>query len=173
MDERRMTGYFGAFWGITGILLLLGSAIYRLTSHAVDALTYEFHWYHWLSLLGLILFMAYAEGYRGFQQAFSPRAAARARYLSEHPKIFHSLLAPFFCMGFFHATKRRRMISISLTVGIILLILLVRMVPQPWRGIIDAAVVIGLLWGVVSLLIFGVAAFTSHHFPYSPEVPET
>ena len=173
MDERKMIGHVGAFWGLTGIMLLLGSAIYRLTLYAVDALSYEFHWYHWLALLGLILFMAYAEGYRGFQQAFSPRTAARARYLMEHPKMFHSLLAPFFCMGFIHATKRRRITSISLTIGIILLIILVRMVPQPWRGIIDAAVVIGLLWGLVSLLIFSVAAFTSRHFPYSPEVPET
>ena len=168
-----MIGYFGAFWGLSGILLLLGSAIYRLTQYALDALSYEFQWYHWFSLLGLILFMAYAEGYRGFQQAFSPRTAARARYLIEHPNLFHSLLAPFFCMGFFHATKRRMIISLSLTSGIVLLIILVRMVPQPWRGIIDAVVVIGLLWGLVSLLVFGIVAFTSRHFPYSPEVPKS
>ncbi len=165
-------GTLGAIWGIGGVLLLLSSAVYRLAPLAINAFLDHFFWYHWMSLALIILFMSYAEGYRGFQQRFSPRVASRARYLKEHPKVFHVLLAPFFCMGYFHATKRRRIISISLTAGIVVLVLLVRLLPQPWRGIIDAGVVLGLIWGIVSLLVFCVFAFTSKHFNYSPEVPE-
>ncbi len=157
---------------MAGVLILLSSAVFRLAPLAVSAFLYHLYWYHWVSLALIILFMSYAEGYRGFQQRFSPRVAARARYLKEHPKVLHVLLAPFFCMGYFHATKRRRIISISLTVGIIVLVLLVRLLPQPWRGIIDAGVVLGLIWGIISLLIFCVNAFASRHFNYSPEVPE-
>ncbi len=165
-------GKLGAVWGITGVSLLLGRAICRLAPLALNAFLSDFYWYHWSSLSLIVLFMAYAEGYRGFQQRFSPRVAARARYLKEHPKTLHVLLAPFFCMGYFHATKRRKVTSISLTVGIVILVLLVRLLPQPWRGIIDAGVVLGLVWGLVSLLIFCFNAFASKEFNYSPEVPE-
>lgn len=166
-----MIGTFGAIWGLVGISLLLGSAVYRLSILAIVGLSYDLRWYHGVSLVIFIIFMAYAEGYRGFQQRFSPRAAARAKYLKDRPNIIHSLLAPFFCMGYFHASRRRKIVSISLTLGIIVLVLLVRLVPQPWRGIIDVGVVIGLAWGIISLFIFSIQAFTSKAFKYSPEVP--
>lgn len=165
-------GIFGAIWGLTGICLLLGSAVYRLAPLAIDGFSYAFSWYHWLSLFIIVLFMAYAEGYRGFQKGFSPRVVARALYLKNHPRILHALLAPFFCMGFFHATRRRKLASVSLTSGVIVLILLVRLIPQPWRGIIDTGVVIGLAWGLVALVIFAFQAFTAKEFGCSPEVPE-
>lgn len=165
-------GTIGAIWGIVGVSLLIGSAVYRLTPLAVSAFSFAFTWYHWLFLGFIIFFMAYAEGYRGFQQRFSPRVAARARYLKKHPKTLHVLLGPFFCMGYFHATRRRKTTSISLTLGIIVLVLLIRLLPQPWRGIIDAGVVLGLIWGLVSLLVFTIFAFISEEFTYSPEVPE-
>jgi len=164
-------GILGAIWGLTGVLLLLGSAVYRLTPLAIDAFSYAFTWYHWLSLFLILLFMAYAEGYRGFQKGFSPRVAARALYLKNHPRLLHSLLGPFFCMGFFHASRRRKITSFSVTSGIIVLIILVRFLAQPWRGIIDAGVVVGLAWGLVSLIIFSLQAFTSKEFLYLPDVP--
>ncbi len=162
----------GAFWGLAGVLLLLGSAIYRLTPLAVDAFSYPFYWYHWLTLILIVFFMAYAEGYRAFQQAFSPRVAARALYLRNHPNLMHGLLAPLFCMAYFHAQRRRQITSISVTAGIIILVILVRFLDQPWRGIIDGGVVVGLAWGLVSLVVFEYRALTAGTFPYSPEVPE-
>jgi hypothetical protein len=167
-----MVSRFGAFWGLAGVFVLLGSAIYRLTPLAVDAFSYEFRWYHWLSFILIVIAMAYMEGYRAFQQAFSPRVAARARYLRDHPNVLHTLLAPLFCMAYFHAPRRRRITSLSVTAGIILLVILVRLLAQPWRGIIDGGVVIGLAWGLVSLLVFSYQAFTAETFPYAPEVPE-
>lgn len=163
---------FGAFWGVAGVVLLLASATYRLTPLAVEASMHPFSWHHWAALIAVVSGMAYAEGYRGFQQGFSPRVAARARYLAEHPRPVHVLLAPLFCMGYIHATRRRRITSLSLTLAIIVLILLVRFVSQPWRGIIDAGVVVGLAWGIISLLVFAVVVFRSAGFRYSPEVPE-
>ncbi len=165
-------GMIGSLWGLAGVTLLLGSAVYRLTPLAVQALTYDMLWYHWVFLAFILFFMSYAEGYRAFQQGFSPRVAARARYLRTHRNTLHLILAPLFCMGYFHAPKRRRVTSISVTVGIIVLVVLVRLLPQPWRGIVDAGVVVGLVWGLVSLLIFAVQAFRAQEFPYAPEVPE-
>jgi hypothetical protein len=75
-------------------------------------------------------------------------------------------------MGYFHATKRRKITSISLTLGIIVLIVLVSFVSQPWRGIIDLGVVVGLAWGIVSLLAFGFQAMGREPYLYAPEVPD-
>ena len=167
-----MAGTVRALWGLAGVILLLGSAVYRLTPLAVQAWSYDLRWYHWMFFALVLLFMAYAEGYRAFQQGFSPRVAARARYLRTHRNVLHAFLAPLFCMGYFHAPKRRRVTSISVTAGIIILIILVRLLPQPWRGMVDAGVVVGLAWGMISLLLFSFQAFTAERFNYSPEVPE-
>lgn len=163
-------GIFAALWGITGIIGLLGSAIYRLTPHALDLYEHELFWYHWSAIFISVIFMGYAEGYRGFQKRFSPRVAARALYLRDNPNLIHSLFTPFFCMSYFYAPLRQKILSITLTIVIICLIILVRMSPQPWRGIIDIGVVIGLLWGLVSLLIFSFKAFTDETFSYSAGV---
>ena len=158
-------GGFGAFWGLAGVALLLGSAIYRLTPLAIDAFAYDWSWYHWVSFALMLFFMAYAEGYRAFQLGFSPRVAARARHLRDHPVALHVLFAPLFCMAYFHAMKRRQIVSISVTAGIIVLVILVRLLPQPWRGIIDGSVVVGLAWGLVSLIVFGVPGVHNRTFP--------
>lgn len=166
-------GIIGAIWGIVGVLALLGSAVYRLATVGLDAFSSDFRWHHWVALAVIIIVMAYAEGYRAFQQRFSPRVAARARYLKSHPRLLHVLLAPLFCMGFFYATKRRKITSFSVTLGIIALVIVVRLLPQPWRGMIDIGVVVGLGWGIVSLLFFIWPALFSRDFSCSPEVPDS
>ncbi len=162
----------GAYWGLAGVMLLLGSAVYRLTPIAVEALGYEWFWYHMVVFILILIFMAYAEGYRAFQLAFSPRVAARARYLLTHSNFLHILFAPLFCMAYFHAPRKRQITSLSVTAGIIVLVILVRLLPQPWRGIIDGGVLVGLAWGLISLAIFGYQALTREQFAYAPEVPE-
>ncbi len=169
---RSVWGLIGAIWGIAGVILLLSSAVYRLSSAARGAMASSWQWPHWAFLFFVLLFMAYAEGYRAFQQRFSPRVAARAKYLMTNPAFFRVLFAPLFCMGFFHATRKRKITSLSVTAGIILLVVLVRAVSQPWRGIIDLGVVVGLTWGIVAIIIFTVKAFSSDTFDYSPDVPD-
>ncbi len=163
---------FGAYWGLAGVMLLLGSAVYRLTPIAVEAFAFQWFWYHMIAFILILIFMAYAEGYRAFQLAFSPRVAARARYLLTHSNSLHIVLAPLFCMAYFHAPRRRRITSLSVTAGIIVLVILVRLFPQPWRGIIDGGVLVGLAWGLASLAIYGYKALSCEEFAYSPEVPE-
>jgi len=162
---------FGATWGTLGVLGLLVFAIYRLAPRAVEAYEGGLTTGQWWITAAVCLFMAYAEGYRGFQTRFSPRTAARIRYLRDHPNGLHSLFAPLFSMGFFHATRRTKIIAYSLTLGIVLLVTLVHQLSQPWRGIIDAGVVVGLSWGALSLLWCVYLALTRNSFEHSPEVP--
>ena len=169
--KSSLLGRIGAYWGIAGVSLLLSFAVYRLTINAIAAFDHAFQWYHWLVFFANILFMAHSEGYKGFQQNFSPRAAARARYLKYHPKPFHILAAPLFCMGYFFATRLRLVIAYSLTVAIIILVIIFQQLSQPWRGILDSGVVVGLAWGVASLLWFAVKALGPGEYDRSAEVP--
>lgn len=126
---------------------------------------------HWIVLGVWTVFMAVGEGYRGFQKRFSPRTAARVRYLRDHPSGIRTLLAPFFCMGYFHARKKTQITAICLTLGIVLLVILVSFSPQPWRGIIDFGVLVGLAWGWISFLLYTLQALGRPDFPHSPETP--
>ena len=58
--------------------------------------------------------------------------------------------------------------SFLVTSAIIILVLLVRLLPQPWRGIIDAGVVLGLLLGIASIVYFW---FQSRHKEWVSPVP--
>lgn len=109
---------------------------------------------HWLSLVVVVLYMAYAEGYKGFHLAFAPRVVARASYLGENPNPVHLLFAPLFCMCFFHTTRKRQLISIGLTGMILCFVAIARQLPSPWREILDAGVVVGLGLGITSILYF-------------------
>ena len=170
-QNRTLAGTFGAIWGFLGAFMLISYAVWRLTPMATDALNYPLSVLQWSALAANIVFMAYSEGYKGFQQAFAPRVAARSLYLSRNPTAIRVVLAPLFVIGYFDATRRRLITSYLLTTMIIILIVLTRMVDQPWRGIIDAGVVIGLVWGLASMLYFVIQAFGVDNFSYSPEIP--
>lgn len=170
--RSSMYGNIGALWGIVGLSWLFSSALVRLYPYANEMSNYSLTWYHWAALIGCLIFMGYAEGYKGFQLKFSPRAAARALYLQRNPTPARVLLAPLFCMGYFHATKKRKIVAYSLTMGIIGLIIAVHHTPQPWHGIIDAGVLFGLGWGLISVWVFAIKAFFGKDYTVSPETPD-
>ena len=153
--EGRLMPALIATWGVALVVLLLAQAVTRLLPFALDA---------WrdgaMSLpqqalfVGFVAFNAYAEGYRGFQKRFSPRVVARAFHLGQNPRPLHVLLALPYCMSLFHAKRRQRIVSWVFLVVLVLVITFVRRLPQPWRGIIDGGVVVGLGWGIVSILVF-------------------
>jgi len=166
-------GIIGALWGFSGVVALLGYAIFRLTPRAMESLESPLTTGQWIFLVVFTLFMLVAEGYRGFQKKFSPRTAARVKYLRDHPRPLHIVLAPFFCMGYFFAKRKTQITAYCLTVGIILLVVMVGFLPSPWRGLVDFGVVLGLTYGVGSFAIFTARALFSEGYPRSPEVPDS
>ena len=161
-----------AIWGTLGVTFLVGKSCQSLFSRAQEALQSELSTYHWVTLVFYSLFMLYFEGYRGFQKKFSPRTAARVRYLYLNPQPLHVLLAPFFCMGYFHAKKKAQIAAIAVSLLILCVIFLMQSCPQPWRGIIDVGVILGLSYGLISFGCFLVKVFTKKNHGISPEVPE-
>lgn len=167
-----MWGFVGALWGLAGVILFIGWAVVRLTPVAFEAWGMPWGVLEWLVAVVWLIFMLVGEGYRGFQRGFAPRVAARARYLRDHPRWLHVGLAPLFCMGFIYATRRRKIVSVAVTSGIVVLILLVRMLPQPWRGIVDLGVIAGLGWGMLAIIAFGGRALWAEHFDHPAETPD-
>jgi hypothetical protein len=159
-----------ALWGIAGVLALLGNAIYRLTPYALELVELPLDAVELVALAGWLGFMAYAEGYRGFHRKFSPRVVARARTLTGAP-WHHVVLAPVYCMGLFHATRKRMIVSWTVTLAIVALVIVVRRVQQPWRGIVDAGVVVGLGIGVVSIIYYALRALAGHAMPVPADLP--
>ena len=140
------------FWGIGGTCLLLIDALWRLMPFVIEIFRHPLTPFQWL-LMGIwVSVMAYAEGYRGFQLRFSPRVVARSSWLSETDYTGLKLLAPLVAMGMITATRRRLVASWLLVTGIVILVLLIRQLEQPWRGVVDAGVVVGLGWGLLATI---------------------
>lgn len=157
-------------WGVGGIAVLLIQALARLTPLALEAVASPLSVLQWVILLLWVVLNAHAEGYRGFQRRFSPRTVARAAFLAEQPTAGRVLLAPLFCMGLFAATRRVLIAAWGVLIGVTCLVLWVRTLSQPWRGIIDAGVVVGLGWGLISLLVIAAAVWTGRRNADDPEL---
>ncbi len=157
-NRIRLPGLLAVAWGVGGFALILGFALWRLVPLALESFDYPWDWPHWLLFLANLVLMAWFEGYKGFQQSYSPRLAARCHHLLNHANWLQALLAPLVCMSLVYAPKRRIIAAWALTLGIVAVVLLYRQLPQPWRGILDAGVVLGLAWGLAATLIHVVLA---------------
>lgn len=161
-----------AIWGALGVTFLVGKSCQSLFYRAEEALLGGLSTYQWVILVLYALFMLYFEGYKGFQKKFSPRTAARVHYLYLNPRPLHVLLAPLFCMGYFHAKRKVRIAAIAISLLILCVIFLMNSCPQPWRGIVDVGVILGLSYGLLSFACFLAKVFTTKDHGISPEVPD-
>lgn len=171
MNERgTLVGLLCALWGVGGVALFLLSAVLRLAPLARAALAGPLSPLHWIVMVAWVVFMAHAEGYRGFHQRFSPRVVARAQHLARRPTVLRAVLAPLYCMSLFGATPRGQRVAWLLLCGVSALVVLVRMLEQPWRGIVDAGVVVGLGMGLISLVYHAVRALSGRAPDIDPEL---
>lgn len=114
------------------------------------------------------LFFAYYEGYKGFQTKFAPLVVKRSCSLiigTPQATIINYLLAPIYAMGLKTATKRRQIVSWGVTIGVAMIVALVKRLPTPWRNIVDAGVVVGLSWGTLSILFLYIKAWMTGQPP--------
>jgi hypothetical protein len=158
-------------WAIAGWSAVLAIAIDRLLGRGLQALFMDLTAIQWTAVVVNALLILWAEGYRGFQRRFSPRAASRVLYLSSHATATTALMAPVFCVGLMGATPR---ILRGTWIGaalIVAAVIVVQRLPQPWRGIIDFGVAMGLTWGLVSFLQLTWVALRTRTYPADPCVP--
>tara|TARA_A100001037_G_scaffold168127_1_gene151027 strand:- start:510 stop:1061 length:552 start_codon:yes stop_codon:yes gene_type:complete len=167
---KKIIGWLAAIWGVGGVIVFLAVAIVRLSQISWDAFSYTFTGWQWVVLVAHTVFMAHAEGYKGFQKSFSPRLVARAQHLYREPGWLSGIAAPLFCMGYFGTTPRRLISIYVLTAFIVAIIVAFQYLPQPWRGILDVGVVVGLTWGVASILHCVGRLAREGRLPVSPEL---
>lgn len=165
-------GGWAAAWAVIGWGGTLAFAIARLAVVAAQGIADGLTLLQAVVLALNALALAWFEGYRGFQLKFSPRTAARVLYLRRHATWSMALLAPAFCVGYFQATRRVLAVAWVGTLVIVMLVVVVHRMPQPWRGIVDVGVVIGLTWGLVTFLAMSRRALATGVYPVPPEVPE-
>ncbi len=141
-----------ALWGVLGVAATFVDAIVRLAMRAGIELAGELSLAHWLVLGILTIVMTYIEGHLALQRRFAPSVVARARAAAEHGRPLWAILAPLYAVSLIGAPPRvivRAAFGITM---IVVCVVVVRQLPAPWRGIIDAAVAAALAWGLVALL---------------------
>lgn len=150
-----------SFWGAFGVIYILMKAVVRVAPIAMEpfsngSASIPLTPFQLGAYISTCLFFAYAEGYKGFQRKFSPLVVARSftlRPTSSLFKIHHTILAPLYSMGLFYATKKRMIVSWSVSIGVGIIVHAVKKLPYPYRNIVDAGVVVGLSWGAASIAI--------------------
>ena len=115
---------------------------------------------------------AYVEGYGAFQKKFSPLVVERAMTLKSGASAANVALAPFYSMGLMHATKKRKIVSWSVSLSVAMLVGVVKRLPYPWRSIVDAGVCTGLIWGGASLVVIYARALFGTPPGVDPCLPE-
>ncbi|MCH8247456.1 MAG: hypothetical protein IH951_13770 [Bacteroidetes bacterium] len=152
-------------WAVGGFLLLLGHGIFRLTPTATAAAFGPLTVAESIGLAASILLLAIGEGYYAIHRFFVPRFVGRLARLLETRNILRSILAPFVCLGllpFDRVDSRNVVRGWSMVTAILLMIILVRGFPDPWRGIIHVGVVMALVIGAVSILVRSIFAVSKY-----------
>lgn len=163
-------------WGAFGVCGYLGYGVVKVVPIVLEGIgSIEAPW-QWALLAFTLLFFAYVEGYRGFQKGFSPRVVSRAWVVSEespNAPFWHKILAPAFCIGYFHGTLKRVLTSWGVTSVIFAVVVGVKQLGNPYRAIIDAGVIVGLVWGIVSIIALFVLSLKDNKPPeFDPSLPE-
>merc|ERR1719333_690384 len=106
-------------WGVVGVMGFLFNGVRRVVPVALQPFADGMSTGAWITYVLAGVFFAYAEGYRGFQLKFSPLVVRRALLLHGPQPAMRKALAPAYAMAFFHATKKRRIVSWVLVLGIL------------------------------------------------------
>ena len=117
-------------WGVCGFLGILASALKRLAPIALQPiLQRDLSWLQWGFYGGSMGIFAYVEGYGAFQKKFSPMVVQRAMTLKEDASATNTVLAPFYSMGLIHATRKRKIVSWSVSLSVAFIVGIVKRLP--------------------------------------------
>jgi hypothetical protein len=139
---------------LSSVALTFVEAIHRLGSRALATVRAGLTPGQWLALTAIVVGFVYAEGYRALQRKFAPLVVSRVLEIGSRPVRIHTpLSAPLYSLSLIDAPRAvlaRAWLAVAL---IACAVCLVRALPNPWRGLIDAGVAAALTWGLCALLI--------------------
>jgi hypothetical protein len=141
-------------WALGLVLLTFVEAIYRLGLRAFETIAAGLSAPEWAVLMVVVVAFTWGEGYRALHRRFGPRLVARAFEGAERARGPLAILAlPLRALTLIGEDRRavaRAWLGVALIVAAVLV---VRAMPSPWRGIVDAGVSAALCFGFVSILL--------------------
>ncbi len=161
-------GRLAALWAIAGVAALFLFAIVRLGERGISVVASGLGPNQWIIFGLLLLVFVVVEGRAALQGRWVPMLVRRAGELRRSTARGHRILAPLYGMSLVGAPPRRLARAWLGTLAVVAAILLVRVLPDPWRGLIDLSVAAALAWGLGAILIqapdaLGVAVEVSAH----------
>jgi hypothetical protein len=151
MTDRRARAVVAA-WTLIGVAALFASSIYRLGTRGVATIQAGLGWGEWSMLVLLTVAFVYGEGIRALDRRWVPSLLERALLVRDHPRLSVRLLAPLYGLSLVGARRDDLIRGWLLVSAILGAVLIVRALPDPWRGIVDFAVAAALAWGLVAIL---------------------
>jgi hypothetical protein len=139
---------------VLAIGLTFAEAIHRLGERALATVQEGLTPAEWIAFGGSVLVFTWFEGYRALHRRFVPAVVNRAFEVAGRSRgVLGFLAAPLRSLSLLDAGRRelvRAWVSVAL---IVLAVLVVRALPSPWRGIVDAGVSSALLLGLCSMVV--------------------
>lgn len=152
-------GALAAAWGIGGVGFLLVRGAVGLLEPAREAFLGLSPGTGLLVGLLVVLPLGALKGLLVFQRNLAPRVVGRALHLARRPSLAQALLAPLYCLGLLHATRRRMAVGWTMLALIAGFVAGTRLLAQPYRGVVAASVALGLAWGAVALAAVAMRAW--------------
>lgn len=152
LTTRSVGGRLTAGWALLGVTFLFGSAVYRLGRRGMATLLGGLDGFHLAALAALVVFFVYAEGVRAIQSRYAPYLLGRVSAVSREPRIVYRFLAPLYAMSLVGAAPANLARAWAGVSAVVVAILVLRVTPAPWRGIVDLAVAAALAWGLGAIL---------------------
>ena len=156
---RRLGRLASALWALVGIGAVFSLAVFRLGSRGIETVRAGLGTVEWVALVALVLLFLVGEGWGALQRKWVPRVVRRAADLRREAAMHHRVLAPLYGMSLIGGDARSRFRAWAGTASIIVAVLVVRSLPDPWRGIVDLAVASALGWGLGAIMLEGRKVF--------------
>jgi hypothetical protein len=156
--RRTPLGNVAVLWALAGVAALFASAVIRLGGRGIETIVDGLAPIQWAALAVLTFIMVYGEGVVALQGRWVPRLIERARTVRDE-RFGLQLLAPLYGMSLVGAPASRLLRAWLGTAAIVAAILVVRSLPDPWRGIVDFSVAAALGWGLLSIAVLAPDAF--------------
>lgn len=152
--ETRAPNWTVASFGLAVHAILLAEASYRLAERALHTVHQGLSASECGLLLLSITAFGYGEGYRALHRRFFPHVLARASELArqEGRGLSGLLLAPLHVVSLVQAERRALLRAWTGVALIVSAVFIVRALPEPYRGIVDAGVAVALAIGLGSLI---------------------
>lgn len=140
-----------SLWAVAGVVLLFANAAYRLGVRGIATIREGLGPWEWAALALLTGLFVYGEGVRALERRYAPFVIGRVVRLREEPSAAYRLLAPLYALALIGARAGTLARAWGGMAAIALAVIIVRALPEPWRGITDFAVAAALAWGLLAI----------------------